>query len=41
LKILNAPQRIKQLTVEKTKTLANKFFDDKNVVKLVLLPEKK
>jgi zinc protease len=41
LKILNAPQRIKLLTVDKTKTLANKFFDDQNVVKLVLLPEKK
>ncbi len=41
LKILNAPQRIKQLTVERTRVLANKYFDDKNVARLVLLPEKK
>jgi zinc protease len=41
LKILRAPERIKQLTVAKTKTLANRFLDDKNVAKLVLLPAKK
>ncbi|MES2332793.1 MAG: insulinase family protein [Bacteroidota bacterium] len=41
LKILDAPQRIKQLTVERTKILANQYFDGKNVVRIVLLPEKK
>jgi zinc protease len=41
LKILSAPDRIKQLTVAKTKALANRFFDDKNVARLVLLPAKK
>jgi zinc protease len=41
LKILEAPQKIKQLTVERTKTLANKYLDEKNVARLVLLPERK
>ena len=41
LKILDAPNRIKQLTVERTKTLANQYFDDMNFVRLVLLPEGK
>ncbi|MEO8173139.1 MAG: insulinase family protein, partial [Sediminibacterium sp.] len=41
LKILDAPQRIKQLSVERTKTLANQYLDGKNVVRIVLLPEKK
>jgi zinc protease len=41
LKILDAPQRLKLLTVDRSKELANKFFDEKNIVRLVLLPETK
>lgn len=37
--INGAAARIKQITVEKTKALANKYFNDNNMVKLVLLPE--
>jgi zinc protease len=39
LKILDAPQKVKQLTVERTKTLANQYFNERNMVKLVLMPE--
>ena len=41
MKILDAPQRIKQLSVERTKLLANQYLDGKNLVRIVLLPEKK
>ena len=41
LKILEAPQKIKLLTVDRTKTLANQYFNEANFVKLVLLPEGK
>ncbi len=41
LKILDAPKLIKEFNVERTKVLANKYFDDKNVARLVLLPEGK
>jgi zinc protease len=41
LKILDAPQKIKQITVERTKALANQYFNENNIVKLVLLPEGK
>lgn len=41
LKILETPEKIKQLNVERTKTLASRFFDEQNLVKLVLMPEKK
>jgi zinc protease len=41
LKILDASQRIKQLTVERTKTLANQYLTGENLVRIVLLPEKK
>lgn len=41
LKILEAPQKLKQLTVERTKTLANQYFNERDFVKLVLLPEGK
>ncbi|MES2005724.1 MAG: insulinase family protein [Bacteroidota bacterium] len=41
LKILEAPQRIKQFTVERSKALANQYFNENNFVKLVLLPEGK
>jgi zinc protease len=41
LKIREASEKIKQLTVERTKTLANRFFNEENLVKLVLMPEKK
>lgn len=39
-KILSGAQRIQQLTVDRTKALANKFFDGQNVAKIVLLPGK-
>ncbi len=41
LKILDAPKLIKEFNVERTRVLANKYFDDKNVARLVLLPEGK
>lgn len=41
LKILDVTSRIKQLTAERTKELAYQYFDEKNIVRLVLLPEKK
>jgi zinc protease len=41
LKILDAPKLIKEFSVERSKALANKYFDDKNVAKLVLMPEGK
>jgi zinc protease len=41
LKILDAPKLIKEFSVERTRVLANKYFDDKNVARLVLLPEGK
>lgn len=41
LKILEAPQKLKQLTVERTRILANTYFNESNFVKLVLLPEDK
>ena len=41
LKIPDAPKLIKDFSVERSKTLANKYFDDKNVARIVLLPEGK
>ncbi|MCW3088355.1 MAG: peptidase domain protein [Sediminibacterium sp.] len=41
LKIITAPQRIKQFTVARSRELAAKYFDESNLVKMVLLPEKK
>ena len=41
LKILEAPKKIKQLTVARTQALTNQYFDEKNMVRLVLLPEAK
>ncbi len=41
LKILDAPGKIKLLTVDRTKTLANQYFNDTNMVRLVLMPEGK
>lgn len=38
--ILNASDKIKKITVEKTKELANRVFNETNMVKLVMLPEK-
>lgn len=38
--ILEDAAMVKKLTVARTKELANKYFDDKNVAKLVLMPEK-
>lgn len=40
-KLLEAGQRIKQFTVERSQVLANQYFNEDNLVKLVLLPEKK
>lgn len=37
--LLKAGDRIKLITVDKTKELANRYFNEKNMVKLVLLPE--
>jgi zinc protease len=39
--ILDDASLVKKLTVERTKELANKYFDMNNVVKLVLMPENK
>ncbi len=41
LKILDASKLIREFTVEKSKVLANKYFDDKNVAKFVLMPDRK
>lgn len=38
--ILKAGEKIKKITVEKTKELANRVFNETNMVKLVMLPEK-
>jgi zinc protease len=40
LEILKDAEMVKLLTVERTKELANKYFDPNNVIKLVLMPEK-
>lgn len=40
-KILEAPQLIKKITVERTRELANKYFNEANMAKFVLLPEGK
>ncbi len=37
--ILQTADKIKLITVDKTKELANKLFNENNVVKLILLPE--
>lgn len=37
--ILQTADRIKLITVDKTKELANKLFNENNMVKLILLPE--
>lgn len=37
--ILKASDKIKLITVEKTKELANRLFNENNMVKLVMLPE--
>ena len=39
LTILNDTDDVKKLTVERTKALANKYFDETNYVRLVLMPE--
>lgn len=41
LKILEASKKIREFTVEKSKLLANKYFDEQHVARLVLLPEAK
>jgi zinc protease len=38
--ILEDPAMVKRLTVERTKELANKYFDENNFLQFVLLPEK-
>lgn len=39
--ILQDKEMVKKLTVERTKELANKYFNDNNVIKISLLPEPK
>ncbi len=39
--ILEDPKIVKKLTVERTKEIANKYFNDANRVKIILLPEDK
>lgn len=39
--ILDDPLIVRKLTVERTKELANKYFDDQNMIKLILMPEDK
>jgi zinc protease len=39
LSILDAPRRIKDFTAERSKTLANAYFNEQNLAKLVLMPE--
>lgn len=41
LKILDAAARIRQLTAERTKTLANQYFNEENFARIELMPEKK
>lgn len=41
LKILNARERIQQFSVARSKVLASQYFNEANMVKLVLLPEGK
>ncbi len=41
LKILNARERIQQFSVARSKVLASQYFNEVNMVKLVLLPEGK
>ncbi len=41
LQILDAPQKVKQLTVARTQILANQYFNEKNMARLILLPEGK
>jgi len=41
LEILNAKERTKQFTVAGSKVLANRFFNEKAMIKLILLPEQK
>jgi zinc protease len=38
--LLKDPEMVKQITVARTKEMANKYFNNDNVVKLVLMPEK-
>jgi zinc protease len=38
--ILDDPSMVKRLTVERTKELANKYFNENNFLQFVLLPEK-
>ncbi len=40
-KILATQELIKKITAERTKTLANQYFNEQNMAKLVLLPEGK
>lgn len=40
-KILEAPQKIKQFNVARSKEMANQYFNKQNLVKLVLMPEGK
>lgn len=40
LDILKDPEMSKTLTIEKTKQLANKYFDETNMAKIILVPEK-
>ncbi|HSU50414.1 MAG TPA: insulinase family protein [Segetibacter sp.] len=39
--ILKDPEMVRKLTVERTKEIANKYFDTNNFAKLVLMPETK
>ncbi|MCK9403542.1 MAG: insulinase family protein [Chitinophagaceae bacterium] len=41
LSILDASKKIQKFTVERSKVIATQFFDEQNVVRLVLLPEEK
>jgi len=40
-KILQRAQMLQQLTIQRTKDAANKYLNGSNVIKLVLMPEKK
>jgi zinc protease len=37
--ILNDPELVNQLTIERTREMANQYFKNDNVIKLVLMPE--
>lgn len=39
--ILEDPAMVRKLTVERTKEIANKYFNTDNMIRLVLMPEKK